>query len=406
MTFPERGGESKVLFSWAFYDFANTIFSAVVLTSYFPLYLTSLAGSNWLLGAATTGSMILAGLVVPFAGALSDRTGKTKKYLWRTTLACIVFFALLSATRKIGLLIFFFTAACFFYHASLVFYNSLLPTAARPEKRGFASGLGTGLGYLGVVVSLPLAHLVDRHFGTQPVFFAASLLFLVFSLPLFFFVPERSVSDPVPFRFELWAVEWKKVMALLTELPGRPDLLLFFAGNFFVVDALNSMIFWFSVYAREVYHPAQQRLILLLIGVNAAAFLWGILAGVATDRWGAMKTFIFSGLLLAASLALLAVSPDFRTFVLVSVTGGSFALAGVWTAGRKALLDLAPAEKTGEYFGLYGLTTKISVIGNFVFSVVADVSGFRPALWVLVFPAAVGALFLVLSFKAGKVLRN
>src|SRR5689334_21929549 len=105
MAFPDRPGESRTLFSWALYDFANTIFSAVVLTSYFPLYLTSLAGSNWLLGAATTGSMILAGLVVPFAGALSDRTGKTKKYLWRTTLACIVFFALLSATRKISLLI-------------------------------------------------------------------------------------------------------------------------------------------------------------------------------------------------------------------------------------------------------------------------------------------------------------
>ena len=71
----------RSLLSWASYDFANTIFSAIVLTSYFPLYLTELAGKNIYLGAASSLSMILAGLIVPFLGALSDQTGKTKVYL-------------------------------------------------------------------------------------------------------------------------------------------------------------------------------------------------------------------------------------------------------------------------------------------------------------------------------------
>jgi MFS transporter, UMF1 family len=80
---------SKSLAGWSLYDFANTIFSAVVLTAYFPLYLTELAGKNWFLGAATTGSMILAGLFTPFFGALSDQTGRTKQYLVLTTLVTI-----------------------------------------------------------------------------------------------------------------------------------------------------------------------------------------------------------------------------------------------------------------------------------------------------------------------------
>ena len=37
---------SRPLLSWALYDFANTIFSAVVLTAFFPLYFTKITGSN------------------------------------------------------------------------------------------------------------------------------------------------------------------------------------------------------------------------------------------------------------------------------------------------------------------------------------------------------------------------
>jgi len=69
--------------SWACYDFGSTVYSAVVISSYFPLYLTELTGVNWSLGVATSGSMLLASLVVPVLGALSDQTGRTKTYLVR-----------------------------------------------------------------------------------------------------------------------------------------------------------------------------------------------------------------------------------------------------------------------------------------------------------------------------------
>ena len=387
------------LVSWAFYDFANTIFSAIVLTAYFPLYLTELAGANWYLGAASSASMVLAGAVVPFLGALSDKTGRTKKYLMLATLACIFFLFFLSVFTSPLPLAGAFLISCFFYHAALVFYNSLLPVVADESNQGFASGLGTGLGYLGVVCALPVAHWVDTHFGRRPVFSAAAVLFLLFSLPVFFFVPERETGKQEKFRWGLWFEEWRKVLETVRGLGQKPALLLFLGGNFFVVDALNSTIFWFLVYAREVFHPGQKALILLLAALNAAAFAAGILAGILTDRIGAMKTLLISSLMLAATLAALAVLPDFRSFVAVSLLGGSFAIAGVWTAGRKALIEMVEAERVGEYFGLYGLVTKISVIGSFVFSLAADYAGFRPALAVLIFPAAAGCFFLFWSGK-------
>lgn len=397
---------SVSLVSWALYDFANTIFSAIVITAYFPLYLTDLAGNNTILGAATTGAMILAGLVIPFLGVLSDQTGRTKSYLIRTTLFCVTALSLIPLSKNIGALVLLYATACFFFHASLVFYNSLLPVVARPEKQGFASGLGTGLGYFGVVIALPLAHFADKHFGRPSVFWVAAVLFLFFSLPAFFFVPERTVPYPVPFRWSLWKTEWVKLFKFLKQIQNDPKLFFFFAGNFLVTDALNTMIMWVSVFAREVFHPAPGELIGMLIAINLSAFLAGILAGFLTDRIGAMRLFILSAAVLAVSVFILAMVPDFKTFVLVSVAGGAFAIAGIWTSGRKALVELAPADSLGEYFGLYGLTTKISVMGSLAFSIIADFAGFRTALKTVAFPALAGFVFLFLSSRLKKGLNN
>lgn len=391
-----------VLISWALYDFANTIFSAIVLTAYFPLYLTERAGANWVLGAATTGSMLLAGAFTPVMGALSDQTGKTKSYLIKTTLASIAFLYYLSIFKTVPFLVGAFIFSCFFYHAALVFYNSLLVVAAPPEKQGFASGLGTGLGYLGVVATLPVAHWADRHFGRPQVFTAAAILFLIFSLPLFFWVPERAVKNPAPLGWGLWGAEWKKIFALVKKLPANPALLLFLVGNFFVVDALNSAIFWLMVYTREVFHPAQGHLIGFLTALNASAFLMGLLSGLLTDRWGSAKTLALSSVMLAITLGILAVAPSFTLFLIANLTGGAFAIAGIWTAGRKRLVELVPPEDLGRYFGLYGLVTKVSVIGSLLFSVAADFAGFRQALWILVFTAALGSILLTASARRFK----
>lgn len=385
------------LFSWALYDFANTIFSAIVLTSFFPLYFTSLTQANWPLGIATTGSMILAGFFMPFFGGLSDQTGKTKQYLMKATLAAIFFLILLSLIPYPPLLILCFAASCFFYHAALVFYNSLLPVIALPEKQGLASGLGTGLGYLGVVIAIPIAYAVDRKFGTRWVFLTAGILFLIAALPTFFFVPERKVASPISFRWGLWREEWKKVLTTIRSLGEKPHLSLFLSGNFLVVDAVNTIIFWFMVYAREVFGVEKSELFKLLILVNFSAFLMGLVSGFLTSRAGAWFTLCAAAASLAGTVFGISIIQDYNSFVLLSVLGGAFAFSGIWTAGRKLLIEWAEPEKTGEYFGIYGLTTKISVIGNLFFSLVADVAGFRAAMRLLIFPAALGLVFILLS---------
>lgn len=375
--------------SWALYDFANTIYSAIVVTVYLPLYLTALSGKNAPLGMAATLSMVLSGFIIPPLGALTDRTGKTKSYLLLSTVLCAAATAALSFIPSVNGLLAAFIAANILYHGSLVFYNSLLPVVAPPEKQGFVSGLGTGLGYLGVLFALPIAHMIDIHWDRRWVFFLAGILFLLFSLPLFVYVPERKPSTASRFSFK------ESLKALLQNRP----MLYFLAGNFFLLDVLNALILWFSVIFSRVFSLSQGQLIETILALNFSAFVFGIVTGKMTDRLGYKKVLITSALLLALLLMATAFSRDFywlRIFILVF---GGFAIAGTWTAGRKGVIALSPPERIGEFFGLYGFTTKISAFGSTVIALFADAFDFRIAIATQLISVGIGIYFLSRSAK-------
>ncbi len=356
-------------FSWAFYDFANTIFSAIVVTVYLPLYMANLTGKNTPLGVAATLSMILSGLVIPSLGALTDRTGKTKLYLFMSTALCVVTTSIISFTHSSAIILILFMAANFLYHASLVFYNSLLPLVAPPEKQGLVSGLGTGLGYLGVLFALPIAHQVDTCYERRWVFLLAGIMFFIFSLPLFIQVPERRVSHPM-------GNSLRKSLSLLLENKSFLYLLL---GNFFLLDVLNAFILWISVLLVKSFSLSQSALIQTILALNASAFLFGILLGKWTDQIGYKKILLVSMAALAAVILVAGLKfPVYWVRFSIILFGGMSA-AGIWTAGRKGVAAMAPEERIGEFFGLYGFTTKVSAIGSTAIPLLADHFGFQTA---------------------------
>lgn len=374
---------SKVL-AWALYDFANTIFSAVVVTVYLPLYVTELTGKNAPLGIAATVSMITAGFLIPPLGALTDRTGKTKSYLFLTTLLCVGATAFLTFAESGLSLLAAFMLANLLFHASLVFYNSLLPVIAPAERQGFVSGLGTGLGYLGVLLSLPVAHVVDTHLGRRWVFLLAAVLFFLFALPLFLKVPERKLAIAQ-------TPSLRKSFALLA---GNRRLLYFLIANFFLLDALNTIILWLSVFLKKNFGLSQGTLIQTIFALNVSAFAFGLLLGKTTDRWGSKKTLFVSALSLGIVLLAVALVRSFAWVRLLILFFGGIAAAGIWTAGRKALIGLSPPERIGECFGIYGFTTKVSAIGSTTFSLLADLFGFRIAVLSQLVPVVLGLVFL------------
>ena len=85
------------IFSWAFYDLGNTIFSVLIVSFYFGLLVVSyeVCGTDSDYGYANAISMALVFLTAPLIGALSDQARRKMPFLFVTTLLCVAFTALL-----------------------------------------------------------------------------------------------------------------------------------------------------------------------------------------------------------------------------------------------------------------------------------------------------------------------
>ncbi|MFY9344376.1 MAG: hypothetical protein WAT39_17925, partial [Planctomycetota bacterium] len=203
----------------------------------------------------------------------------------------------------------------------------------------------------------------------------------------------------------------------LRELPRHRPLWFFLLGSFCVVDVMNTAIQFFGDYVvaafREPFEQGTLRwfgqafgpqagsmvafLGMLGLVFSGLAFAFGLVLGRWTDR-NPLAVLRVAALALLVALAGGAVfgGGDTTAFTLTLVAGGAFGMAGVWTAGRKLVLVLAPRERAGEFFGLYGITVKVSVIGSTCYGVLADHFGSRAALLAQVAPLLLGIALLAM----------
>jgi len=386
----------RARWSWALYDFANTIYSAIVVTLYLPLYLNQQTGKNWPMGVAMFGSLLLAAFLVPFLGAVADRTGRTKQYLFRLTVLCCLCAASLGLWTQTLLILFFFFLANIAYQSSLVFYNSLLPTIAQDDEQGWLSGIGVALGYLGVIFAIPIAHWASQHWHMNSVFFVAGFLFFIFAIPLFLWVPADQPHDHSPLTTSLFKERATEVTRTIFQLPRYPILLFFLIGNFFCVDAVNASIAWFSVYTKSVFNTSQSTLILLFLALNAMAFLGGLVMGKLTHRFGAVRIIFFAVICFMIAILSAVFVHSLLWFSILVLSFGGFGISGLWTAGRRLLIQLAPEEHIGEYFGLYGISIKLSIFGSLSFALLSDWFNLRIALGAQLVSLSLGLFFLIL----------
>lgn len=382
---------SLPVLSWALYDFANTIFSLNIVSLYFALWIsTDLQGGEYLYPPMYSLSMLCVALVAPFLGHLADKKGQ-KPFLFVFTATCITATALLAWPRRAWPALVMFALANFSYQVSLVFYNALLPVVSSARNRGRVSGLGVALGYVGAILGMymvlpfvdppaygwlptPLKWIVDllsveELVGEAPVrvnaFLPTAMLFLLFSLPLFLWVHEPRMVQ----RTREGQGTIREVLGTLRTLPAHRELLKFLVANFLYADVMHTIILVMAIYAERAVGFSTQAAINLLIAISAV----GAMAGSWFFGWLADRRPVKSVMLLILSLwvftlvlAFLVRSPV--PFYLVGMLAGA-GLGGVWVVARLCLLLLAPREKLGEFFGLYGVTGKAaSVIGPLLWS--------------------------------------
>src|SRR5215212_2708439 len=265
-------GTSKNLavWAWALYDFSNTIFSVSILTVFFPLWVEGeVGGGAWLVNAATAVSALLLFFTAPILGAIADLRQRRIPYLVALTLISVLLTALLGAAGGILLGVALFVAADLTYQSSLVFYNALLPGVAAGRGAGKVSGYGTAAGYVGTILALifltffvsdaEAMRSILGPFGgwmqtggeqNSNAFLPTAVLYLLFSLPVFFLVPDPAVRPPRPVAL---GVAYRDVVRTLRNLRGGyAGVGTFILATILYMDAANTAVSNMALYGRKV----------------------------------------------------------------------------------------------------------------------------------------------------------
>lgn len=367
----ETEKDKRMIWSWAFYDFANTIFSMNIVSRYFPLWVTKGhdAPDIYYSGALSL-SMLFVAVSIPVLGALSDQTGRRIQPLIGLTLGSVFATASIGWADSLLTGLALFVAANYCYQSALVFYDGLLPGVARGTSVGSVAGLGVSLGYFGAIVGLAVIMPIQAAYGESGVYPATAILFLLFSIPCFLFV--RDLGEIKDSRIDP-ARAFRRIGDTFRAVRQHKNLFIFMLANLFILDAQNTVIAFMSVYANSVIGMEGAYLNIFLITATVGAALGALLWGWIVVLWGPHKTLQSVCALWVFTLFSAAFIQNESLFWIIGPLAG-LAMGGVWVSGRTLLIALAPPERVGEFFGFYYLAGKASsIMGPMVWGLIVAV---------------------------------
>lgn len=371
--------ERKNIFVWALFDFANTSFSIIVVTFLFAVYFKeTVAGGEsigdlyWSLG--TSISMIITALIAPVLGAIADYSAGKKRFLLFFTLLCVSATALLYFIKEGNILsgLLLFILANIGFEAGLVFYDSFLPEITAPKNFGRVSGYGFAAGYLGSLASLAILYPLIQANLISESFPVAALFFLIFSLPLFFFL--RDTRKNVVKSESFFKIGFSRVFSTITHLQEYKNLAIFLLAFFFYIEGVNTVIFFAGNYAMTTIGFSKTDLLIFFLTTQTTAILGAVILGILADHIGQKKTIIITLVLWLVTVIFAYIITDKTLFYVVGLLAGA-AMGSSQSTSRSLMSKLTPPDKKTEFFGFYSFFGKSSaVLGPLVFGLVSYIT--------------------------------
>jgi UMF1 family MFS transporter len=417
----------RELLAWAFYDFANSGYTTVVLTTLFSAYFVGVvaggpggfpSGTATLLWTLAVGSANLCVLITaPIVGAIADHRAAKKRFLLITTVGCTTATALLALVGPgdvvLGVALVITSAIMFASGENLI--AAFLPEIVPVRKMGRMSGYGWGLGYLGglLTLGLCLAYITwaERQGHVEHQYIPVTLLitagvFALAATPTFIWLRERATPSLVPGRMSYVHAGIQRVRHTLAEAARLPDLFRFLTAMAVYQSGVSTVVVLSAVYAREVMDFDSQALVILIMVVNVTAAVGALLFGHLQDRLGSVPTLAMTLLIWSGAIILIAIADDAGDIWLAGNLVG-LAMGASQAVGRALIGQLTPAAHTAEFFGLWGMVNRLAAIaGPLSYGLISYWSGgdHRLAIMSTLFFFIVGLILLVrVDEQRGKV---
>lgn len=404
-------GERRSIRAWALYDWANSAFSTTVVAGFFPLFFkqywsagASAADTTFRLGLGNATASLVILFLAPVLGAVADHSGGKKKLLATFAALGVVATAALCFVDggNWGAALWLFVIANLGFSASLIFYDALLVDVAPTPLMDRVSALGYALGYLGggILFAVNVGMVLRPHWfglGDSAVavrvsFLSVALWWAVFSMPLVARVHERRRMRPLPWGPAMSA-GLRDLRHTLAAVRRLRMAFLFLAAYWLYIDGVGTIIRMAVDYGLSLgFDPHSLILALLLtqfVGFPAAIG-FGRLAGV----FGTKRAIYLALAVYVAVTVWAYFLENERQFYMMAIAIG-LVQGGLQSLSRSYFARLIPADRAGEFFGLYNMLGKFAaIIGPLLVGWTALATG----------SARLSILAVVLLFGGGGVL--
>jgi len=347
--------ESKRIYGWAMYDWANSAYATTVMAGFFPLFFkafysadTDVTVSTAQLGVANAVSSIVVVLMAPLLGAIADAGGIRKRFLLLFAFLGILMSASLALVGKgeWELAAMIYVLGNIGFMGSNIFYDSFLPSVTSEAKFDKVSGLGYALGYLGggILFTLNVAMVqqpawfgfADSAEAVRVSFVSVALWWAVFALPFVVWVKEKRNKRKIG-TVLLSVLGYRRLMRTFRKIKHLRGLFLFLVAYWFYIDGVDTIIRMAVDYGMAIGFEAGDLIKALLI-VQFVGFPATILVAKLAQMWDTKKA-IYLTLGVYVLIAVLAafmhsVGEFYILAVMIAlVQGGVQAMSRAYSAG-------------------------------------------------------------------------
>lgn len=379
--------EKRVIYAWAFYDWANSAYATTVVAGFFPIFFKSYYGAGESvttttahLGFANSISSFIIILIAPLLGAIADNASLKKRFLFLFAYLGILMSAalVLVGYGEWQIALFLYVLGNIGFMGADTFYDALLPSISDKKSADSISGLGFALGYLGggilfafnvaMVSNFSLFGLDNEAQAIKASFLCVALWWALFSIPVFLFVEEKKKESKVSAAFiQEYCGGLKNRYKNIREARG---VFLFLLAYWFYIDGVDTIIRMAVDYAMALGFDSKNLVFALLI-VQFIGFPATLLFTKIAALWDTKKAIflaiaVYLFITLWATLIQSVYEFYLLAFMIALVQGGIQALS------RSYYSKIIPKEHAAEFFGFYNFLGKsAALLGPLLVALVA-----------------------------------
>lgn len=394
--------DKKVIWAWSMYDWANSVYSLVIISSIFPVYYENVTRHNEsdmvsffgvelintvLYSYALSFSFLVVAAILPLLTGIADFSGRRmffmKAFVYLGSFSCMGLAFFTGENVELGIILSILASIAF--SGSLVFYNSYLPQIATIDKMDGVSAKGFSYGYLGSVLLLIINLIMIQKpewFGIAPGGTAARISFVMvglwwlgFSQITFKHMPKDKLLAGYGSQMLLNGYrEIRKVWDQLKELPVTRTFLLSFL---FYNTGVQTVMYMAAQFGSKVLRLEGGELIMTILIINIVAiggsYLFAKLSVFKGNKFS-LSTMVIIWVLVCVAAYLIETKTQF--FALAFIVG--LIMGGIQALSRATYSKLIPKDTTdlSSYFSFYDVTYNVSiVIGTFAYGAIENITG-------------------------------